>query len=758
MRISAIFYFTLIVIFWGCHADQQVMQSNSKSPVDYVDPNIGGVGHLLQPTRPTVQVPNQMIRMYPVRKDYLDDHLQFFPLTLISHRQGELFGIFPITGIVDEDSWSKTSIYDHDQETTTPFYYQVLLEDFDINVEFAPGTKTGIYRFTFPKEGQKEVLLALRHGGKLQVSDGLWQGYESFNDMKAWVYGEFSTAGEGRTLQDNTLSDQTAVDGKNSKGWVSFPENAPKTIEFRYGISFISQEQAKANFNEEIKGQSLESMKSKAREAWENQLSKIRVKGGTEDQKRTFYTALYRCFERMINITEDGQYYSSYDHQVHKADRDFYVDDWIWDTHLALHPLQIILNPKAEADKIQSYVRMYEQGGWMPSFPVLWGDFAAMNSNHAAAMVADAWFKGIRDFDIDKAYEGIRKNSTQATFLPWRNGPMCSLDTFYLEHGYYPALHPGEKETVSQVHPFEKRQAVAVTLGFSFDDWNIARLAKDLGKNDDYEYFLGRAGNYRNVYNSEKGFMWPKDAQGNWIEGIDPAFSGGPGGRDYYDECNAYTYNWLVQQDIDGLIGLMGGKEAFTTKLDELFTTGLGMSKYAFWAKFPDATGLVGQYVMGNEPDFHIPYLYNYAGIPWETQKRIRMLLKTWFPDNIFGIPGDEDGGGMSAFVVFSMMGFYPVTPGLPVYTIGSPVFEEISIQLDNGKTFTVKADQCSEKNKYIQSATLDGKPLNTPWFTHQALMNGGSLELKMGERPNKNWGTDKPWDFSRNTSLGMEK
>ena len=235
----------------------------------------------------------------------------------------------------------------------------------------------------------------------------------------------------------------------------------------------------------------------------------------------------------------------------------------------------------------------------------------------------------------------------------------------------------------------------------------------------------------------------PRDDKGNWID-IDPLFDGGMGGRDYYDENNGYTYLWQVQHDLPGLIRLMGGKPAFESRLDKLFTTGLGRSKYEFWNKFPDATGLVGQYSMGNEPSFHIPYLYNFTDAPWKTQQRIRFLLDVWFKDNIFGIPGDEDGGGMTAFVVFSSMGFYPVTPGIPMYTIGSPLFSKVTISLPNGRSFRLTAKNASVINKYIQKASMNGKPLESPWFSHEQLMAGGHLELEMGPYPNKSWGKSK--------------
>jgi predicted alpha-1,2-mannosidase len=366
-----------------------------------------------------------------------------------------------------------------------------------------------------------------------------------------------------------------------------------------------------------------------------------------------------------------------------------------------------------------------------------------MTGNFAAVWMADAWFKGLRDFDLNTAYEGLRKNSLEATLLPWRNGPRTVLDYFYNEHGYMPGLPPGEKETVSEVDTvWEKRQAVAVTTANSYSDWCIAQLATETGNATDRDLFLKRAGFYKNVYRADKGFMWAKDKNGDWIEPYDPRFVG----REYFTENNAYTFNWDVKHDLTGLFELMGGRDKAEEKLDQLFREDLGLPKWKFWFTQPDASGLVGQFVMGNEPSFHIPYLYNYLGAPWKTQKRVRLLLDAFFTDNLFGIPGDEDGGGMSAFVVFSMMGFFPVTPGIPVYNIGSPVFEKITIALPNGKQFVISAKNSSKENKYIQSATLNGNPLNRPWFTHDDLVNGGTLEFVMSATPNKQWGS-KPED-----------
>ncbi len=724
------------VLLPGC-----ISKTKTLSNLDYVDPHIGGVGHLLIPTRPNVQIPNQMVRMHPIRADYLDDQISFFPLTMRSHRNGELFGIMPYACSVNDGMWKKRETYDHDLETVRPYYYSNYFIDSEIGVEFTPGSKTGFYKFKFPQKSKKLVKLQINFSGKWKIISGTTiSGEEIFNGMKAYVYGKFNIEGNA------TINKQIRVDTRRKTSKTEpvvlfeFSKEENQLIDFKYGISFISVEQAKANLNKEISDWNFDVLKANGKKAWMNKLNRIQVKGGTDAQRRTLYTSLYRCYERMINIREDEKYYSSYDHKVHKSYRDFYVDDWVWDTYLAHHPLRMLLDPEVESDMLQSYVNMYEQSGWMPQFPLLHKDDPAMNSFHSTIVFLDAWRKGIRNYDVDKAYEGMKKNAEEATMLPWLNGPKMELDDFYRKNGFYPALELGEKETYKKVDKFEKRQSVAITLGHSYDDWALAEMAKEMGNQKDYDYFISEATNYRNLYRTDKKLFWPKNVKGEWIE-IDPKFDGGPGGRDYYDENNGYTYAWQAQHDIHGLIKLMGGRAEFISNLDQLFREDLGRTKYQFWAKFPDATGLVGQFSMGNEPSFHIPYLYNYAGEPWKTQKRIRFLLDVWFKDNIFGIPGDEDGGGMTAFVVFSSLGFYPVTPGLPIYNIGSPLFEEVKIELDNGSTFTIIANNCSKVNKYIQSAKLNGKVLDRPWFTHEDILQGSSLELEMGRYPNKKWG-----------------
>ena len=702
----------------------------SVSNVRYVDPTIGSVGQILEPTRPTVHLPNSMIRIFPMRRDALDDQINYFPLTISSHRQPGLFSLMPYSGNIDASAWRKS--YTWYNETTTPYYYAVKLEETGDSIEFTPAARSGIFRFHFNGSTPHFLCLGiLNNAGKLNgQGKRILTGSDSVGKLPAYFYATVNT-----DILDVQFADTTKKRALVKVG------DQKQTIEFRYGISFISVEQAKQNLEKEVATLPFSTVKANAYQAWDKVLSKIKVNGGTEAQKKVFYTSLYRSYERMIDINEYGCYFSAYDSKVHASDKPFYVDNWLWDTYIALEPLQTILNPAMEVEKINSYISMYEQSGWMPSFALAFGDNPCMTGNHAAAWMTDVWMKGYQNFDIQKAYKGLKKNSLQATLLPWRNGPATSLDSFYNLHGYMPALKPGEVETVKQVHPFEKRQAVAVTLENSFDDWCIAQLAGVTGNKSDQTLFLQRAGNYKNVFRTDKGFMWPKDSSGQWIEPFDPKFSGGQGGRDYTTENNVYTYNWSVKHDLKGLFNLMGGRTEAEAKLDQLFRESLGRSKYNLWYTFPDATGLVGQFVMGNEPSFHIPYLYNYTGSPWKTQKRIRMLLDTWFTNNLFGIPGDEDGGGMTAFVVFSMMGFFPVTPGVPAYNIGSPVFTNISIDLANGKRFTINAVGNSDRNRYVQSASLNGKRWDKPWFTHANLVNGGTLQLVMGDTPNKQWG-----------------
>lgn len=721
--------------------------SPQKSPVDYVNPYMGNISHLLVPTYPTIHLPNSMLRVYPERADFTGDMLSGLPIIVTSHRGSSAFNLSPYQG---EEAGLKPVInYSYDHEKICPYRYQVYLDDNNIDVDYAPSHQSAVYSITFEGQGPAYLVFNSRNG-QLKSDGKNVSGYQFVDrKTKVYLYAETDKAPQQcGVLADNTVKyGETSVEGKDAALVMAYG-NDVKQLGVRYGISFISEEQAKKNLEREIAAYEVDVVAKIARNDWNDALGKIQTQGGTDDDKTVFYTSLYRCYERPVNLSEDGRYYSAFDGKIHEdGGRPFYTDDWIWDTYRATHPLRILIDNEEESNIIHSFLLMAEQMGtnWMPTFPEVTGDSRRMNSNHAVATVIDAWKKGVRGFDLEKAYVASKKGIEEKTLIPWSAKPAGWLDDFYKEHGYIPALKPGEKETVENVSIWEKRQPVAVTLGTAYDQWCLSQIAAELGKEDEAKHYLRESYNYRNLFNPDTRFFHPKDKDGKFIEPMDYRYDGGLGARDYYDENNGYIYRWDVQHNIGDLISMIGGDKVFTSALDSMFNEPLGMSKWQFYSFLPDHTGNVGMFSMANEPSLHIPYLYNYAGQPWKTQKRIRTLLNQWFRNDLMGVPGDEDGGGMSAFVVFSQMGFYPVTPGSPTYNIGSPVFTDVKIDLGNGNTFEVKANNASEENKYVQSARLNGKVLNQPWFQHSDIAQGGLLELEMGPRANKAWGVGTP-------------
>jgi len=733
------------LLLLGIMAYCSCMGSNVKLPVDYVNPLIGNISHLLVPTYPTMHLPNSMLRVYPERADYTSDVIHGLPVAVTSHRGSSAFNISPIQGKAVSNS--RVQAYSYDLEKITPYSYSVFLDEANIHVNYSPSYHSGIYEFNFDKEDDNYIVVNVGNGN-LETDGKSISGFQvidnSISKIYLYVETEQIPTSVGRWGKDQ-INYQVKQSGNNGALVLRFNKN-DKNIRLRYGISFISTEQAKKNLNKEITVYDVEKVALAGRAVWNATLSKISIEGGTEDQKTVFYTSLYRTYERMINISEEGKYFSAFDGKIHDdGGHAFFTDDWIWDTYRATHPLRVLIEPEMEANMVNSYIQMAQQSpqGWMPTFPEVTGDSHRMNGNHAVAVILDAYSKGLRGFDLKAAYKACKGALTEKSLLPWMKVPVTELDQFYNSNGYFPALKPGEKENCAQVHSWEKRQPVAVTLGTCYDDWCLSQIAKQLNKTDDYQYFLKRSYNYRNLFNPETSFFHPKDAEGKFIEPFDYRFSGGPGAREYYDENNGWTFRWDVQHNVADLVKLMGGADKFARNLDATFREPLGKSKYDFYSSLPDHTGNVGQFSMANEPSFHIPYLYNYAGQPWKTQKRIRQLLRYWYRNDLMGVPGDEDGGGMTAFVVFSSMGFYPVTPGSMSYNIGSPLFNDVKVRLGNGKIFEIVAKNCSEENKYIQSALLNGKEWNKPWFNHSDIANGGSLILIMGNKANKNWGSN---------------
>lgn len=711
-------------------------------PVDYVNPYIGSISHLLVPCFPTIQLPNSLMRIYPSRNDYTTEYIDGLPIVVTNHRERSAFRLSVTQG--EELSPIITTTWDN--EKVTPYDYQVQIVDNSIDVHLAVCHQSAIYELTFRDPSKPATVLFYTQNGKMQVDGRSASGSQRLSrNMSIYLSGEFDVEPEKvGLLYDGKISDKKITEEPRACAALRFPAGTKKVC-FRYGVSLISQEQAQKNLSrEQTDAFDIAKVIKDGRKEWNETLSTILVKGGTEDQKAVLYTSYYRTFERPVCLSEDGRYFSAFDGKVHNDEgKPFYSDDWIWDTYRAAHPLRALIQPEKEEDIIESYLRMAEQMGtkWMPTFPEMTGDTRRMNSNHGVAMVADALWKGL-DVDAERGFDYCRRGIEEKTLAPWCGNPAGWLDNFYKEHGYIPALAKGEEETDPNVQGFENRQPVAVTLGTSYDEWCLSRIAEFMGNKDIADKYLALSYNYRNVWNADTRFFHPKDKDGNFIPDFDYRFSGGLGAREAYDENNGWTYRWDVQHNLSDLAKLMGGREAMAQELDRTFAEPMGQSKWQFYGQLPDQTGNIGQFSMANEPSLHIPYIYNYAGAPWKTQKRIRQCLDTWFRNDVMGVPGDEDGGGLTSFVVFSSLGFYPVTPGFPAYNIGSPLFTDIRVKLPTGKELRIIAKGSSRENKYIQSATLNGKTWDKPWFSHDDIKNGATLVLEMGSQPNKVWGS----------------
>lgn len=716
-----------------------------KEPVDYVNPYMGNISHLLVPTFPTVQLPNSMLRVYPVRADYTADQLGGLPLIVTHHRERSAFNLAVYQGDVAAIG-ARPAGYTYDNERLTPYSFYVYLDSACVDVDYAVAPQAAAYRLGLRRKDKPSYIMLSSADGRLAVSGNAVSGWQSLDGRtRVYIHAEFEQA-PVRTyvVKGGKAVPGTAAEGRGACLAIGMPGGTAQ-VRMRYGVSFISAEQAARNMRRDAPSYDLDALKAAGRRAWNEALGRIEVVGGEEKDKEVFYTSMYRYYERQVCMSEDGRYYSATDGKIHDdGGRPYYTDDWVWDTYRAAHPLRALLEPGKEADIVNSLVTMAVQGDslWMPTFPESTGDSRRMNSNHGTAVVADALCKGITAFDVDAAYRACIGGIYYKSLAPWSGtNPGGWLNRFYIKHGYIPSLRPGEKEWLPDVNPGERRQPIAVTLGTAYDEWCLSRIAAYLGLDGDRLKYERRALNYRNVYNPETRFFHPKDSSGRFIHPLDYAFDGGMGARDYYGENNGWVYRWDVPHSIADLISLHGGADRFNADLDQTFRQPLGRSKFEFYSMLPDHTGNVGQFSMANEPSLHIPYLYNYSGRPWMTQKRVRKLLDEWFRSDLMGLPGDEDGGGMSAFVVFSMMGIYPVTPGLPVYNIGSPVFPLVRIHLDGGRVFEIDARGASHDNKYIQSATLNGREWAKPWLTHDDVARGGRLVLQMGDTANRQWG-----------------
>ena len=709
----------------------------AQEPVDSVNPQIGAISHLLVPTFRTVQLPNAQYRFNAPAGQVTEDRLPDLWLFVGAHRDESQFSLRPyggdLTAAATNGPWQAT----WDQEHATPYRYDVLFDSCGVRMALAPFAKGAVVRFDFARAEAHALSLgfwaktnsACRccvKGRALEMTD-VFNAHLPNGGVRTYLAGEFDREPSGVTEGERTV--------------LRFG-SSPESVRLRFAVSFVSPEQARLNLTANGRGFDLDGVAADARTIWNRTLGAIEVEGGTPEERAVFYTALWRCHERMTDITENGRYLG-FDGQVHAAGgRAFYTDDWTWDTYRAAHPLMTLLHPSEQAEKLQSFVRMAEQNPerWMPTFPSVACDRHCMVNRHTSVMFLDAWRKGVTNFDARAAFELADHTEETESLIPWYRGELSELDRFYKAHGYYPALAPGEEEHVQGVQTnWEKRQSVSVTLGASLDAWALAEFGREIGVDAArLEKYREQASGFEKLWNAKTRFFHPKDARGAFIEPFDYVLCGGFGGRNYYTENNAWTYLWDVQHALPRLVELLGGGAAAAARLDEMQNVRVGR-RWRYVAEMPDGcTGLMGVFTMANEPAFHIPYVYNFCGQPWKTQKFVRKTLACWFRNDLMGMCGDEDGGGMSAYAVFSMLGFYPVTPGLAEYQIGSPVFTRATIRLENGRRFVLSAPKATRDAKYVAVWRVNGRPQAGTALRHADILAGATVEFDMTEEPER--------------------
>lgn len=636
--------------------------------------------------------------------------------------------LMPTTGEVqmqvgdEHDSKSGyRSAFSHERESASAGFYQVMLDDYDINAELTATERTGFHKYTFPKSGKANIIIDLKHRDQViesniqvvndSVITGLRRSKGWAADQHVYFYAKFSKSfGDfGIAVNDTLVDDITDATGDNIKAYVSFSTEKEDEILVKVGISAVSVAGAKKNLQAENSEWDFDAIKSKAQHAWNEHLSQIEVEGGSEKEQRIFYTSMYHAALAPILFMDVDGKYRGVDKKVHQA-TDFtnHTIYSLWDVFRAQLPLFTILSPSKTNDWIKTAIQMYRISGKLPRWEIQAHLSGNMIGNHALPMILDAYQKGIRDYDVELAYEGMRKSMED---IPYFNNL-----------GFIPA---DIEETGG---------SVAIVMEYAYNAWCVAEMARLLGKQEDYLLYQQRAQFYKNMYDPETGFMRPKNRDYTWVAPFDPAEPSG-----HYVEGNAFQYSAFVPHDMKGLIQLTGGDAGFNTWLDTLFS-----HQSEFDKNVVDAAGLIGQYAHGNEPSHQIAYLYNYSGEAPKTQKLVREILATLYDDTPEGLSGNEDCGQISAWYIMSAMGFYPVLPGEPSYALGSPIFDQTTTHLENGKKFVIRVQNGSDKNRYIQSATLNGKSYTKSWFDHQEIVNGGEFVFEMGDEPNYGWGTAK--------------
>lgn len=637
------------------------------------------------------------------------------------------FLIMPVVGVREGSARDLASPFSHDREIARPYYYSVDLRRYDTTVELAPSERCAILRFSFPNT--REASIVLRMEGEIVADKD--PGQHRISGKATHVtfgapggFGKYFVAVFDQPYETVDLK----RDNKRTVASIRFSEvkrGAP--VSMRIGTSFMSYAQAELNLRNEIPDSNFAAAQSRAKAAWAKELGKVEIKGASPSQKTTFYTALYRSlqFPRMFHepdATGTLRHYSPFA-EGRIFEGPLYTDNGLWDTFRTAFPLFVLYYPERSASILEGWLNAYREGGRLPNWPSP-GNRPCMIGSHSDSILADAWVKGVRTFNLQDAYAATRKNAFENDAWGWAGRD--HLDE-YAKFGYVPA-------------DLRKDAATSCTLEYAYDDYCVSRLARAAGQEAEYKELIRRAQNYRNVWDPKVGFMRGRLQDGSWMQPFDPLAWGGP-----YVEGNAWQWLWSVQHDPYGLMELLGGREAMAQKLDALLsmpsTTVVGGYGHVIHEMREVEFANMGRYAHVNEPDHHVLFFYNYVGQPWKTQQSVRRVLDELYgPD---GMLGDEDTGQMSAWYVFNATGLYPFCPGSPNYLIGSPLFERTEIHLAAGKSFIIRAHRNTPTNRYIQEARLNGKAFTRTWLPHDTIKAGGLLELKMGPRPNVQWGSN---------------
>ena len=740
MKLSELSFGILLLFSFSACVSQQPDAETECYATEYVNPFIGT--DFTGNTYPGAQAPFGMVQLSPDNGLPGWDRISgyFYPDSTIagfSHTHlsgtgaGDLYDIsfMPVTLPYKEADapLGIHSLFSHDEETASAGYYQVRLKDYDINVELTATERCGIQRYTFP-EADAAIFLNLRkamnwdftNDTRIEVVDSVTiQGYRFSDgwarDQHIYFRTRFSKPFASVQLDTAAVIKDGKRIGSSAIARFDFHTSAGEQILVTTAISGVSMEGAARNLAAEAPADDFDKYLAVTRKNWNEQLSKVEIKSNDIDEKVKFYTALYHSMlAPTIYSDVDGAYYGP-DKQVYQADGwTNYSTFSLWDTYRAAHPLYTYIEPQRVNDMVKSFLAFSERNGRLPVWNFYGSETDMMIGYHAVPVIVDAYLKGIGDFDPKKAL---------AACVATANIDEYRGIGLYKKYGYVPY-------DVTD-HYNSENWSLSKTLEYAYDDYCIARMAEKLGERQIADEFDKRSLNYKNVYNSQTTFMQPRNNKGSFIENFSP--------DDYTPhicESNGWQYFWSVQQDVDGLISLVGGKERFAQKLDSMFTYNPSADE-----DLPIfSTGMIGQYAHGNEPSHHVIYLFNTIGQPWKTQKYAAEVMHELYKNTPAGLCGNEDCGQMSAWYVFSAMGFYPVDPISGKYEIGTPMYPEMKMHLANGKTFTILAPAVSKENIYIQSVKLDGKPYDKSYITHEQIMNGSIFEFEMGNKPGKVW------------------